>query len=76
MKHAFVDETLTRTERESPFRLADLDAEPLDGPMRLGGIVTETEEGISIEEIDVLEVLRAVGINYMAMDHLRTITAK
>lgn len=35
VKHAHVDETLTRTEREAPFRLAVVDVEPLPPVTRL-----------------------------------------
>lgn len=34
-RNQFVDETLTRAEREAPFRLGDGELEPIAGPTRL-----------------------------------------
>lgn len=43
-RNQFVDETLTRAEREAPFRLGDGELEPIAGPTRL---FLEIEEGVS-----------------------------
>jgi hypothetical protein len=62
MKHAHVDETLTRAEREAPFRLAPADADTVEGPTRLACTVTETDQGLEIEEKPLAAViLEALG---------------
>jgi len=70
MKHAHVDETLTRAEREAPFRLADAEADPVEGPTRLACVVTETDDSIEIKEFDVLPCLRVVGRHWRAMNQI------
>jgi hypothetical protein len=61
MKHRHVDETLTRAEREAPFRLADGDAEPLDGPTRLAAMITETGQGLEVEEKPLAAILEELA---------------
>ncbi|PPD06296.1 MAG: hypothetical protein CTY28_14520 [Hyphomicrobium sp.] len=57
MKHAHVDETLTRAEREAPFRLSPPDPALDDGPTRLACVVTETEDGVAVEEMPLAALI-------------------
>jgi hypothetical protein len=58
MKHAHVDETLTRAEREAPFQLSPPDPALDDGPIRLA-CVWDGEEFV---EVDVLGAIKAARI--------------
>jgi hypothetical protein len=58
MKHAHVDETLTRAEREAPFQLPPPDPALDDGPIRLA-CVWDGEEFV---EVDVLGAIKAARI--------------
>lgn len=58
MKHTHVDETLTRTEREAPFRLSPADPALDDGPTRLACLW----DGDAYVEIDLLGAIKAARI--------------
>ncbi|OYW56816.1 MAG: hypothetical protein B7Y80_01655 [Hyphomicrobium sp. 32-62-53] len=61
MKHAHVDETLTRAEREAPFRLAPADAGTVEGPTRLACTITETDQGLEVEEKPLAAILEELA---------------
>ena len=61
VKHAAVDHTLTRCEREAPFRLAAPDSEPLDTPTRLQVEVIERDGVMHITERAIDSVLSDVA---------------
>lgn len=62
MKHGHVDETLTRAEREAPFRLAPAEVDTIEGPTRLACTITETDQGLEVEEMPLAANLEALGI--------------
>lgn len=64
MKHAHVDQTLTRAEREAPFRLSPPDPALDDGPTRLACVMTETAAGVAVEEMTLDAILDALGIQW------------
>lgn len=55
MKHAHVDDTLTRAEREAPFRLSDPGPALDEGPTRLACLW----EGETFEDVDILSLIAA-----------------
>ena len=62
MKHRHVEETLTFAERLTPFLMREADPEPLEHPTRLACTITETDQGLAIEEKPLAALLEELAL--------------